>query len=313
MQAAIINKWGNSNVFEIRDISKPTPAPDQILIKVFASSINPVDWKHRLGNHKYILGSKFPIVLGYDVCGEIIEIGSEITKFKVGDIVFGDLDNKYGGGLAEYALGHEKCFSLKPGNISIEEGAAIALASLTALQALRDKANLKENQKVIINGASGGVGHFALQIAHIMGANVIAVANKENQSFIKSFNPYKSIDYTQHNIINLNEKVDVFFDVVGNLSFMKVKHLLNKGGIYINPHPRPIILLHKLPAFLLGKRVKSLLRKQNMDDLNLISEWIKHNKLKIELDKIFELKDISEAHSYAQHDRKKGKVVVKIV
>jgi len=313
MRAAIINKWGDHNVFKLADMPKPTPSPDQILIKVFTSSVNPVDWKHRIGNHKLFLGSKFPIILGYDVCGEVIEIGSKITRFKKGDIVVGDLDNKYGGGLAEYAVAHENCFSHKPQNINNEQGAAITLASLTALQALRDKGNLIANQKVVINGASGGVGHFAVQIAQILGANVIAVAGPNNQTFIEGFNPYKTIDYSKFDIKTLEEKVDVFFDVVGNLSYMKVKHLLSKGGTYINPHPRPIILIHKIPAFLSGKKVKSLLRKHIADDLDLICRWINDKKLKITVDKIFNLEDISEAHDYAENKRGKGKVVVKIV
>ena len=313
MKAAIINRFGGPDVFEIKDIPVPSPAPDQILIKVYTSSINPVDWKHREGNHKLLLGSNFPIILGYDVCGKVMEVGSNIKNFKKGDIVMGDLDNKYGGALAEFAVGHENCFTLKPHNLSNEKAAGVPLAALTALQALRDKCDLKVNQKIVINGASGGVGHFALQMAHIMGAKVIAVAGNNNQPFIEEFHPHRVVDYSKEEITNLDEKVDVFFDVVGNYSYLKIRHLLNKNGIYVNPHPRPVILSHKILAFFRGRKVFTLLRKHSDEDLAQIASWIKSEKIHITIDKVFTLDEINLAHDYAQNKRTRGKIIIKIV
>ncbi|MCF8372636.1 MAG: NAD(P)-dependent alcohol dehydrogenase [Bacteroidales bacterium] len=313
MKAAIIQQWGSPEVFKIADVPKPVPAEDQILIKVFVSSINPVDWKHRMGNHKYILGSPFPIVLGYDVCGEVVETGKLITKFKVGDIVFGDLDNKYGGALAEYALGHEKCFALKPANLAIPEAAATTLVSLTALQAMRDKAGLTSGKSILINGASGGVGHVAVQIAKILGARIIAIASGKNKNFMESLGSDVFVDYTSEDILQLSEKVDVFFDTIGNYSFLKTKKLLKPGGIYVTTLPRPIVLFHKLfQPFSNGKKVKTILRKQNSTDLELIASWIEEGKLKINIDKRFPLDEISDAHAYAEKGRTCGKNVVLI-
>jgi NADPH:quinone reductase-like Zn-dependent oxidoreductase len=313
MKAAVINKWGNPDVFELTEVNKPQIRPDQLLIKVFASSINPVDWKHRTGYHKYVLGAPFPIILGYDVCGEVVEAGSSITKFKVGDIVFGDLDNKYGGGLAEYAVGHEKCFALKPSNITNEQAAALPLVSLTALQALRDKAGLKKGDTILINGASGGVGHISVQIAKIMGGRVIAVAGGRNQSFIESLYPDTFIDYTKQNVLSFEEKFDVFLDTIGNYSFLKTKHLLKDNGIYITTLPRPKILIHKIfQIFSKGKKVKTLLRKHSESDIEQIAQWVKEDKLKVTIDKTFSLEEIKKAYAYAEEGHTTGKNVIVI-
>jgi len=314
MKAAIINQFGNPDVFEIKDIEKPVIKPDQVLIKVNAVSINPIDWKQRKGNHKFILGSPFPIILGYDVCGEVVEVGHEIDKLRIGDIIFGVLDNKYGGALAQFAVGHEKCFSIKPKDISNKEAAAFPMVALTALQALRDKANLKEGQTILVNGASGGVGHVAIQIARIMGAKVIAVASSNSKDFVEQFKPDLFIDYKESDVLKLDEKVDVFFDVFGNYTFPKAKHLLNPGGIYLNLNylnsltKMPINKFHQL--FSKGKKAKTLLMKHNSSDLEMIATWIKEDKLKINVDKSFQLEQIAEAHEYAQKGHNKGKNVV---
>jgi NADPH:quinone reductase-like Zn-dependent oxidoreductase len=316
MKAAIINQFGDPNVFEIKDIEKPIIKPDQVLIKVNTVSINPIDWKQRNGNHKYILGSPFPIILGYDVCGEVVETGNEISKFKKGDIVFGVLNNKYGGALAEFAVGNEECFSIKPKDLSSEEAAAVSMVSLTSLQAFRDIVNLQADQTVLINGASGGVGHIAIQIANLMGAKVIAVASTKSKDFVEQFKPDSFIDYSKTNILELDEKVDIFFDVVGNLTFPKTKHLLNPGGIYLNLNyinsitKMPINWLYQI--FSKRKKAKTLLMKHSNSDLNIIAKWIDEGKLNICIDQTFALEQISNAHEYSQQGHNKGKNVIVI-
>jgi len=316
MKAAIINKFGKSDVFEIKDVENPIIESSELLIKVNTVSINPIDWKQRKGNHKFILGSPFPIILGYDVCGEVVEVGAEIKNFKIGDIVFGVLDNKYGGALAEFAVGHENCFAIKPQNISIEEAAAFPMVSLTSLQALRDIANLKKGQTILINGASGGVGHVAIQIAKILGAKVIAVSSTQSKDFVEQFKPDLFIDYKTQDISKLDLKVDVFFDVAANYTFPKTKHLLNPGGVYLNLEfinslkKMPVNWLYQL--FSNGKKAKSLLMKHNNADLDLIAQWILKKKLKVSIDKTFPLEKISDAHEYAQLGHNKGKNVVVI-
>ena len=314
MKAVVINHFGNPDVFEIQEIDKPVINPDQLLIKVFATSINPIDWKQRKGNHKLFLGSPFPIVLGYDVAGEVVETGTDISHFKVGDKVYGVLDNKYGGALAEFTKGHQKCFASIPENISMNQAAAYPMVSLTALQALRDKANLKAGQTVLINGASGGVGHVAVQIAKLMQLNVIAVASKQSESFVKSLEPSEFIDYNKQKISELALKVDAFFDVVGNYTFPQVKHLLKPSGIYLNLNyidtmkKMPYYKLHQL--FSKGKKAKTFLMKNNSDDLELISKWISQGLLRIRIDEEFSIHNIAAAHDYAQQGHNKGKNIV---
>ncbi len=316
MKAAIIDQFGGPEVFKIEEVEKPKIKPDQLLVKVKTVGINPIDWKQRNGNHRFVLGAPFPIVFGYDVCGEVVEIGNRCYKFKVGDEVFGVLDNKYGGALAEFAAGHEKCFAIKPKGISNEEAAAFPMVALTALQALRDKINLRNDQTIVFNGASGGVGHVAIQIAKLMGAKVIAVAGKSSKEFVSQFKPDEFIDYTEQHISNTNIKTDIFFDVIGNLTFPKIKHLLKPGGTYLNLNyihsltKLPVNIFHQL--FSKGKKAKTLLMKHDSSDLDLVSKWIQEKKIKICLDKIFPLDKIHEAHRYAEQGHNKGKNVVVI-
>ncbi|MCB2194384.1 MAG: NADP-dependent oxidoreductase [Bacteroidetes bacterium] len=315
MKAAIINQFGGPEVFKIQDIDKPNIQPDQVLIKVKTVSINPIDWKQRNGNHKLILGSPFPIVLGYDVCGEVIEVGSEISRFKPGDLVYGVLDNKYGGALAEYAVGHENCFDIKPENIDHNEAAAFPMVALTALQALKYKSDLKTGQTVLINGASGGVGHLAVQLAKLLGAKVIAVASSKSEQFINQFNPDTFIDYTKQDILDLDRKVDIFFDVIGNQKFPKIKHLLTSQGIYLNLNyidTMKKMPLYKLHQMFTKKKAKAILMKNTEEDLQVITKWIKEEKLKVSIDKTFSLEQIREAHEYAQQGHNKGKNIVVI-
>jgi NADPH:quinone reductase-like Zn-dependent oxidoreductase len=313
MKAATINKWGSEDVFEFVNIPIPIPEDDQILIKVYASSVNPVDYKQRKGNHRFILGAPFPIILGYDVSGEVIKTGKNITQFKPGDMVFGDLDNKYGGALAEYAVAHEHCFALKPENVSFEEASALSLAGLTALQALCSKGGLKPGQTIIINGATGGVGHLALQIAKICDARTIAVASSSNFPLIQKLKPDRFVDYITENILKLDEKADIFFDVSGTLSFKKCLRILNENGKYISTLPRPKLFIHKMiQPFTKGKRAITLLRNHNADDMDKLAGWLRTGHLKPEIDSIFDFEQIKKAHNHAENSKLKGKVVISI-
>lgn len=311
MRTCVIKTFGGPEVLEIVNKDEPTIKKNQLSIKVEFSSINPIDWKQRKGNHRFILGSPFHITLGYDVCGVVLNVGADVKKFKVGDRVLGVLDNKYGGAYSEIAVGTEKCFVIVPESIPSANAAAIPMVGLTALQALRDKANLKKSQRIIINGASGGVGHIALQIAKIMGAHVTVVASKSSIEFLSQFNPDEIINYNDVDILKFDSRFDVFFDVAGIYSYVYVKHLLKSNGVYINTLPRPKVLLHKaLRLFNNNKRVRTLLMKHNPEDLKTVVDWMVQGKLKVVIDKQFDLSDISNAHSYAQKGHTKGKNVI---
>ncbi|BAZ16480.1 zinc-binding alcohol dehydrogenase [Calothrix sp. NIES-4071] len=158
MKAVIINRYGSAEVLQYQDVEKPQIKSDQMLVKVYATSVNPIDWKIRKGMLKLLTGNKFPMILGFDVSGEVVEVGQKVTRFKPGDALYARLDNLTGGAYAEYAAVSEKVAAFKPSNMTHEQAAAVPLAAMTALQALRDQGKIKQGYKVLINGASGGVG-----------------------------------------------------------------------------------------------------------------------------------------------------------
>ncbi len=308
---AVIKKFGSPDVLEVKEQKLPEIKANQLLIKVHAASVNPIDWKQRQGKHRFILGAPFPITLGYDVAGIVVKTGLRVKRFKPGDEVMGVLDNTYGGAYGEYAKGTEKCFVKRPDEVSVEQAAAAPMVALTSLQALRDKGNLKQGQTLLINGSSGGVGHVALQIGKIMGAKIIAVSSMKSQDFVMQYEPDEYLDYNVKDIKGMKEKVDVFFDVAGNYSFLQVKHLLNPGGVYINTLPRPKILIHKLAQlFTKGKRVKTLLMKHVPEDLEIVADWMKNGKLKMQIDQSFSLNEIASAHEYAEKGHSNGKNII---
>lgn len=312
MKAIVINRFGPPDVFQISNVPEPSLKDDEILIEVSAGSVNPIDFKQRKGNHKFILGSNFPIVLGYDVAGTVRKTGKDVNHFKPGDCVCGVLNNKYGGGLSEYTKGSEKCFAKIPSDFDPHNFAALPLAGLTSLQALRDKGRLKKNEKILILGAAGGVGHYATQIASILEADITATASEIHKSFLNQLAKINFIDYTKTNILEVSQTFHVIFDIVGKYNFIKMKHMLVPGGIYINILPRPKILIHKLISlFTRKKKVKTLLMKHNSEDLQLLINWINQGKLKICIDKTFSIADIGEAHKYMEQGHTEGKILIK--
>lgn len=312
MKAAVINRFGNEQVFEFIDIPKPEIKDHEILIQVKYGSINPIDYKQRKGNHKFILGAPFPIVLGYDVSGIVSKVGKNVKHFKAGDAVFGRLDRTYGGGLAAYAAASASAFTLKPESLHFDQAAALPMAASTALQALRDKAKLIKEKRILITGAAGGVGHFAVQIAKIMAAEVHAISHSSHRDFINKLAPDIWLDYTKTDILNKNDRYDVIFDAAGIYSYLKCKHLLTQKGIYITSLPRPKLILHKLFAQMHGKKVKTLLMKARGSDLEQLKKWIQEGKLKIYIQNEFALSDISKAHALIEEGHTEGKIVVKI-
>ena len=289
MKAAIINKFGKPNVFEIAELSVPQVNDDQILVKIYASSINPMDYKSRQGNHKYILGSKFPVILGYDMAGIVIKTGENTKRFKVGDKVHGRSDVKYGGTLAQFGVTSEHTLSHIPEILSFNEAAGIPLAALTALQALRDKGKIKTGDNVLITGATGGVGHFAVQLVKYFDAKCFAVASSKHHEFITELAPDVFIDYTTNDFKNLNEKFDIIFDAAGKESYLSCKHLLKRKGVYITSLPRPKLLIHKVISLFNAGYVKTLLMKSNHKDLDFVNSLVSKGIIKIKIDKVFRI------------------------
>lgn len=313
MKAIVINRFGPPAVLEEGEIEKPDVKEDELIIRVKSGSVNPVDWKQRKGNHRFLFGAKFPIVLGYDVAGKVIETGSGVDHFQKGDYVCGVLPKKsYGGGMAEYVSAPEKCFARIPENEGSYQYAVLPLAGLTSLQALRDKGEIKKGDRILIIGAAGGVGHYAVQFARIFGAEIFAVSSESHRPFLEKLAKTHFIDYHRQDILQLNEKFDVIYDGVGKYTFLKCKHLLKPGGIYINTLPRPKMLVHKLLSlFTRRKKIRGILMKQRRKDLAQLVSWVEEGTIRLCIDREFSIHEAAEAHAYSEAGHTEGKILIR--
>ena len=313
MKAAVIYEYGGPDVFRYEEIPQPEIQEDEVLVEVHAASVNPVDWKQRKGNHKLFLKARFPIVPGYDISGRIFKCGSDVTNFKDGDQVFCRLTNRFGGAFAEYAKARESSLSLIPENMDHIHAAAIPMAGQTALQALRDKGRIKPGQKILIIGAAGGVGHYALQLAKIFGAETTAVCSSRHEKLLALLKPDHHIDYNKEDYLAGNKLYDIIFDAAGVKTFLSCKKILATEGIYITVLPRPKLLVHKIIAlFTKGKKVRSLLQKSQGSDLEVLKKLVEEEKLISVIDSIHPLDKVSEAHRRAESYSTDGKIIIKV-
>ena len=313
MKAAVIYEYGGPDVFRYEEIPQPEIQEDEVLVEVHAASVNPVDWKQRKGNHKLFLKARFPIVPGYDISGRIFKCGSDVTNFKDGDQIFCRLTNRFGGAFAEYAKARESSLSLIPENMDHIHAAAIPMAGQTALQALRDKGRIKPGQKILIIGAAGGVGHYALQLAKIFGGETTAVCSSRHEKLLVLLKPDHHIDYNKEDYLDRNKLYDIIFDAAGVKTFLSCKKILATGGIYITVLPRPKLLVHKIIAlFTKGKKVRSLLQKSQGSDLEVLKKLVEEEKLISVIDSIHPLDKVSEAHRRAESYSTDGKIIIKV-
>ena len=313
MKAAVIYEYGGPDVFRYEEIPQPEIQEDEVLVEVHAASVNPVDWKQRKGNHKLFLKARFPIVPGYDISGRIFKCGSDVTNFKDGDQIFCRLTNRFGGAFAEYAKARESSLSLIPENMDHIHAAAIPMAGQTALQALRDKGRIKPGQKILIIGAAGGVGHYALQLARIFGAETTAVCSSMHEKLLVLLKPDHHIDYNKEDYLDRNKLYDIIFDAAGVKTFLSCKKILATEGIYITVLPRPKLLVHKIIAlFTKGKKVRSLLQKSQGSDLEVLKKLVEEEKLISVIDSIHPLDKVSEAHRRAESYNTDGKIIIKV-
>lgn len=310
MKAIVIRRYGPAEVLQYEDVEQPKIEPTQLLVKVRASSVNPVDWKIRQGMLSLITGSQFPKILGFDVAGDVVAVGSQVTRFKPGDAIYGSTSFP-GGGYAEFAAVRENFVALKPINLSYEEAATVPLAALTALQALRDEGKIQTGQTVLINGAAGGVGIFAVQIAKALGAEVTGVSSTKNLDLVKSLLADRVIDYTQQDFTEDTAQYDIIFDAVGKRSLSQTKRVLKPNGIYITTLPSPEVFLEGVfTAFLPGQKAKFILEKPNTQDLVYLKELIEAGKIRVVIDRTYPLQELAAAHKYSETGRAVGKIAI---
>ncbi|MGQ9873179.1 NAD(P)-dependent alcohol dehydrogenase [Leptodesmis sp.] len=312
MKAAVINQYGPPSVLRYVDVNRPSIKPHQMLVKVHTSSVNPIDWKIRRGMLQFLTGRSFPIILGFDVSGEVVQVGDLVTRFQPGDLIYARLDQLVGGAYAEYAAVSEKVAAPKPANMTHAQAAAVPLAGLTALQALRDAGKLEVGHKVLINGASGGVGTFAVQLAKVLGAGeVTGVCSRANLDLVASLGADRVIDYTQQDFTQDTVKYDIIFDVVGNRSFLDCKKVLQPKGIYITTQPFPTDFLQSFLTYLLpGQKYQVILMKSNHDDLAFLAEQIEEGKIRAVIDRTYPLSELAAAHTYSEEGHAIGKIVI---
>ena len=318
MKAILIRQFGPPGIMKLEEIEKPVITSDRVLVRVRYSSVNPVDWKIRNGSLRLISGSRFPMMLGFDIAGEAVETGSSVTRFKKGDRVFGMLDFTHRGAYAEYAAAREDGLALIPENLDLREAAAVPLAALTAYQAIHYKGRIKSGMNVLINGASGGVGSFAVQIAKAAGAIVSGVCSTHTMQFARQLGAHTIIDYTRQDFAHLPDTYDIIFDAVAKRTFFEVRKNLKVGGCYVTTLPNKpadilsFFLTFPVSFFGFSKRSTFISVQPKGSDLHSLSLLVKEGKLRPFIDREYPLEEINEAHAYSETGHARGKIVIKI-
>jgi NADPH:quinone reductase-like Zn-dependent oxidoreductase len=313
MKAVVFHAYGGNDVIGVTDMPKLSPGPDEVLIRVHAAGVNPVDWKIRQGEARFLTGWKFPKILGIECSGEIVETGAHITKFKAGDAVISTGSLRLGA-YAEYTAVLESRAFLKPESISFEEAAAIPIAGMTAAVALRDKGRIEAGKKVLINGASGGVGTFAVQIAKLYNADVTGVCSAGNAGLVKDLGADRVIDYREQDFTKTGERYDIIFDTVSSRSFSECRKALTANGVYINTLPSLSIFWDIFATSLLpGKKAATIMVGHKKADMDWLCGHLETGRLKVILDRVYPLEQVKEALNFSETGRVRGKVVLKVI
>jgi NADPH:quinone reductase-like Zn-dependent oxidoreductase len=321
MKAIVYRCYGGTDVLKLESIAKPPAADDRVLVKVAAASVNPLDW-HYMQGKPYIMrpgsgiGAPGSIHMGADFAGTVEAVGKNVKRFKPGDAVFGDRD----GAFAEYvSVADDGALAVKPTNMSMEQAAAVPIAGVTALQALRDKGKIRAGQKILINGASGGVGTFAVQIAKTYGANVTGVCSGRNAEMVKSLGADRVIDYTHEDFTQGPERYDLIIDNVGNHSLPEIRRVLAANGTLVivggpsdNAWFGPLTGLMKAAVIspFVRQKMIFMLAQANKDDLDILRDMMQTGKLTPVIDRSFKLRETAEAISYLEQGHARGKVIV---
>ena len=314
MKAILFTEYGSPDVLQYKDVEKPVPGDNEVLIKVYAASANPLDW-HSMRGAPFLARVEFGLQrprdprLGADVAGRVEAVGKNVTQFQIGDEVFGDI---FKGSFAEYACTSEKLLAAKPANSSYEAAAAVPVAALTALQGLRDKGQIRSGQKVLINGASGGVGTFAVLIAKSYGTEVTGVCSTRNLDLVRSIGADHVIDYTKEDFTNNGQRYDLIFDTIGNLSVSGCQRALSPNGICAIAGFTSMFHLFQVMLFG-GKKVGMMeTAKADKKDLLFIKELLETGKVVPVIDRTYKLNETAEAIRYLETSRARGKVVITV-
>jgi NADPH:quinone reductase-like Zn-dependent oxidoreductase len=308
MKAIVIHEYGGPEVLKYEDVPRPEPKHDQLLVRVTAAGVNPVDGMIRSGMFAKHGKATSPIVLGGDIAGVVEKVGSKVTKFKAGDPVFAYVSLENNGGYAEYALTTERETAPKPKSITYVQAAAVPIVALTAWQALVDTAKLSPGQTVLIHGGSGGVGSFAIQIAKARGAKVIATASTANQDLLKELGADVAIDYTKQKFEDVAKDVDVVLDSVGKDTLARSYGVVKKGGIIVSIVAR----LDQNELDKHGIHGATLSVDPNSDELAEIGKLIDEKQIKVIVSQTFPLSEADKAQEQVATGHTRGKIVLKV-
>jgi NADPH:quinone reductase-like Zn-dependent oxidoreductase len=306
MKAVIIHEYGGPEVLKLEDVPRPEPKENEVLVRVIAAGVNPVDALIRSGKYAKFFGTTLPLIPGYDIAGVVEKAGAKITKLKVGDGVYGYL--LWGGGYAQYAVATEGEATAKPKSLTYVETASVPLVALTAWQALVDAAKLSAGQTVLIHGGSGGVGSIAIQIAKARDARVIATASTPNQDLLKQLGADVAIDYTKTKFENVAKDVDVVLDSVGKDTLARSYGVVKKGGFIATLVSEP----DQAELDKHGIRGAPISVKPNANELAEITTLIEEKKIKPVVSQVLSLTDAVKAQEQAATHHTRGKIVLKI-
>lgn len=318
MKAIINHKYGTPDILELSEVKRPDPADHQVLVKILAASVNKGDWH-------ILTGAPLPVrlmsglfkpkyrILGADIAGTVEQVGSKVSQFKVGDEVFGDLSATGFGGFAEFALADEHRIALKPTNLSFEESAALLVAAITALQALRDKGRIMPGQHVLINGASGGVGTYAIQLAKALGARVSAVCSTGKIEMARNLGADDLIDYSDRDYTRETHKYDLIIDVVGNHTVSSNCRVLKSSGRYVTSvFSMGVLLTAPWKSITENKKLINLLADTNRADLQFLSKLAEEERLVPYIESTYTLDDVPDALHRMGLGKNAGKLVISI-
>jgi NADPH:quinone reductase-like Zn-dependent oxidoreductase len=322
MKAIVYHQYGSPDVLELQEIDKPVVADDEVLVRVHAAAVGPHDWHFLRGTPYFVRMVAGPFkpkrkVLGRDMAGRVEAVGRNVTQFQPGDEVFGEINF---GAFAEYVSAPEEGIVLKPANLTLEQAAAVPVSAITALQGLRDKGQIRSGHQVLVNGAAGGVGAFAVQIAKSFAAEVTGVCSTRNVDMVRSIGADHVVDYTREDLIQSGQRYDLILDMVGNRSLSDFRRVLSPEGVYVSVRAEmgdwigPLTHVFKvLLASLVGsQKMVPMLAKQNEKDLIVLKEHLEAGEVTPVIDRTYPLGEVPEAIRYLEEGHARGKIVITV-
>jgi len=309
MKAVIIRNYGGPEVLELTEIAPPEPKDHEVVVKVHAASVNPIDWQIRDGRVKMFVRPKFPAILGCDLAGEVVRVGKAAKRLKVGDQVFAMMPHDYGAQAELVALPEDLVVS-KPENLTMVEAGSIGATAVTAVHAMRDIAKLTAGTTVLINGASGGVGIFAVQVAKALGAHVTAVCGGASEALVRGLGADAVIDYKTTDFTRGTQKFDVIFDCIGNQPYRACKRVMRGKWIHITTMPTGATFLRSFANPILRGRVVPMIARSTPDRIEYIRALLDSGRMKPVVDKGLPAESMAWAPDYSKSGRAKGKIVL---